>query len=231
MYYSPAMDEIKDFTDLATAFTGDIRHGFISQAEGNGMEKAGICSGDYLLFTRDREPENGDIVFLEVYGQSMCRRIFFEQVLPEKKACIRIRREDGNTPDLVADERDVRISGVFEGLVRNLSRKKNREKFKYLSSAQAEQDAVRLEKSQQADDQPGGRKKSIEDPSVSICYLDLPVRILNRLTGIGMHTIQDILDIPDKEALLAIPGLGKASYEQILHCLEKEGFDCRHLHW
>ena len=43
MYYSPAMDEIKDFTDLAAAFTGDIRQGFISQAEGNGMEKAGIC--------------------------------------------------------------------------------------------------------------------------------------------------------------------------------------------
>lgn len=42
MYYSPAMSEIKDFTDLAAAFTGDIRHGFISQAEGSGMEKAGI---------------------------------------------------------------------------------------------------------------------------------------------------------------------------------------------
>ena len=68
MYYSPAMDEIKDFTDLAAAFTGDIRHGFISRVEGSGMEKAGICSGDYLLFSRDREPENGDIVFLEVYG-------------------------------------------------------------------------------------------------------------------------------------------------------------------
>lgn len=48
--------------------------------------------------------------------------------------------------DLVADERDVRISGVFEGLIRNQSRRKNREKFKYFSSAQAEQDAVRLEK-------------------------------------------------------------------------------------
>lgn len=66
---------------------------------------------------------------------------------------------------------------------------------------------------------------------MSISHLDLPVRILNRLTGIGMHTIQDILDIPDKEALLAIPGLGKASYEQLLHRLEKDGFDCRHLHW
>ena len=40
MYYSPAMDEIKDFTDLAAAFTGDIRHGFISRVEGSGMEKS-----------------------------------------------------------------------------------------------------------------------------------------------------------------------------------------------
>ena len=31
---SLAMNEMKDFTDLAAAFTGDIQHGFISRAEG-----------------------------------------------------------------------------------------------------------------------------------------------------------------------------------------------------
>ena len=31
---SLAMNEMKDFTDLAAAFTGDIQHGFISRAKG-----------------------------------------------------------------------------------------------------------------------------------------------------------------------------------------------------
>ena len=31
---SLAMNEMKEFTDLAAAFTGDIQHGFISRAEG-----------------------------------------------------------------------------------------------------------------------------------------------------------------------------------------------------
>ena len=55
--------------------------------------------------------------------------------------------------------------------------------------------------------------------------------IYSCLAGIGMRTVQDILDVPDKEALYTIPGIGKAAYETILRSLEECGFDARHLRW
>lgn len=224
-------EEIRDFSDLAASFIRDVRHGFICRADGNGMKLAGIRSGDYLLFTKDSKAENGDIVYLEVYGQPMCRRIFFEPLSVNDPGKIRIRREDGITPDLIADKGDVRIVGVFAGLVRN-SRKKKEKVYHYLSPAQAKE-SVQKERGTEKKEASSGRQFLPEsrDPSMPISSLGLPVRLVKRLSEIGIHTAQDILDIPDKEAMLAIPGLGKRSYEGILEALDLFGFDARHLYW
>ncbi|GEM_PF-6728033 len=39
MNYSLSMNVMKDFTDPAAAFTGDIRHGFISLSVGNNVKR------------------------------------------------------------------------------------------------------------------------------------------------------------------------------------------------
>lgn len=218
-----------DFSDLAAEFTRDINSGFICKTEGNGMRDAGIHSGDYLLFTKDREPENGDIVYLEIYGQSMCRRIFFELPAGKTSGRIRIRREDGVTPDLVVDERDVQIQGIFEGLIRNKKRKKV---CHFYSAGQAEQEEKKKkEKEKVKDICPLSDQAYRKDPSVRVIQMGLPSRLANRLNEIGIRTAGDLLDIPDKEALLAIPGIGARSYGYILEALGGLGFDARHLTW
>ena len=224
-------EELRDFSDLAASFTHDIRGGFICRADGDGMKLAGIRSGDYLLFTRDREAESGDIVYLEVYGQYMCRRIFFEPSSEKGFGKIRIRREDEITPDLVADERDVQIGGIFMGLIRNSKKRKN-SIYHYFSPSQAEQSAQKDRKKEEMNASSiQAYKRGIQDTQLRIDNMGLPSRLVNRLSEIGMHTAKDILDIPDKEAILAIPGLGKRSYENILTALEHYGFDTSHLYW
>lgn len=228
-----SMEEFRDYNSLAASLIQDKNRGFISRAEnGGGMENAGIVSGDYLLFTKDREPVDGDIVYLEVYGQFMCRRIFFEPAPGRSPGRIRIRREDGITPDLLADERDVQIGGVFEGLIRDNGRRKKTRGYHYIPSCQAERSAkeVKKKKDSHKEETPPDTAKT-GNPSMPVVSLGLPARISNLLTGIGMHQVQDILDIPDKEVMLAIPGLGKKTYERILRELERHGFDIRHLRW
>ena len=223
-------NDLRDFSDLAVSFVHDIRDGFLCRTEGNGMRSAGIRSGDYLLFTKDREAENGDIVYLEVYGQFMCRRIFFEPSPAKGPGKIRIRREDGRTPDLVADERDVHLGGVFAGLVRK-SRKKEKI-YQYLSPSQTEE-AARKEREKEKMTSASVKSCRPEggDPSMKIDAMGLPARLTNRLLEMGMRTAKDVLDIPDKEAMLAIPGLGRKSYERILETLDSCGFDTGHLCW
>ena len=224
-------EEMQDFSDLAASFTRDIRGGFICRADGDGMKLAGIRSGDYLLFTRDREAENMDIVYLEVYGQYMCRRIFFEPSSEKGPGKIRIRREDGITPDLVVDEQDAQIGGIFMGLIRNSKKRKN-SIYHYFSPSQAEQSAQKDKKKEEMDmSSTRACQGGSQDMHLRIDNMDLPSRLVNRLSEIGIHTAKDILDIPDKEAILAIPGLGKRSYEKILAALEHYGFDTRHLYW
>lgn len=231
MYYTNSALTSIDYSDLAISFTGDISNGFISKVDGDGMKNAGIISGDYLLFTKDREPENGDIVYLEVYGQFMCRRIFFEPSPGKGPGSIRIRREDGITPDLVADERDVQIDGIFEGLIRKSGKRKSKI-IRYLTPEQAGKIAGE-EKEKTGNsavllnpDRPGG-----SDSSMSIHKMGFPTRLTNRLAEIGMRTAKDLLDIPDKDSLLAIPGLGKKYHERILEALEAYGFNVAHLYW
>ena len=82
---------------------------FILQAEGEGMKAAGISSGDLLVFDRSRVARSGDIAAVNVQGELLCRRIFFEA-----DGC-RLHREDGSTPDLLLHQASIR--GVLIGRI------------------------------------------------------------------------------------------------------------------
>ncbi len=88
---------------------------FVVIASGNGMRAAGICDGDYLLVDSQLEAQDGDIVMAKVNGEEMCRRIFLES-----NNRYRVRKEDGETPDIVTS--DCIIYGVMIGLSRSFNR-------------------------------------------------------------------------------------------------------------
>ena len=88
---------------------------YVVIASGNGMHEAGICDGDYLLMDSQLEVKDGDTVMARVNGEEMCRRIFLES-----DNRYRVRREDGETPDIVTS--DCIIYGVMIGLSRSFNR-------------------------------------------------------------------------------------------------------------
>lgn len=211
-------------------------HAFISRINEKGMEGAGIKEGDWLIFNPVAKPVNGDIVSLTVYGRPMCRRIFFITGPDGFPVRVRIHREDNITPDLLADTEDVIIRGVFSGLVRTGRKKKKDKTYQYLSIGQIK-NHIQEKNTKETDNtftpllSSDRKTEKHPDSSMHIQDLGLPARITNLFMGIGMRKAQDILDIYDKESLLAIPGLGKATYETTLSTLEDRGFDVRHLRW
>ena len=215
---------------------GLSKDSFILRASGNGMKGAGITDGDLLIFDPRIQPESSSLVYLSVYGVSMCRRVFFEGGSEEGNEQIRIRREDSITPDLVIDMEDVEIHASFIGLIRPAKRRKREENYQIFNAGTMEE-ATREDRSQASKEEPSqpplipSHTDSEPDLSMNIGCLGLPAKVSNCLTGIGLRTVQDILDIPGRDAMLAIPGLGKASYEKILTTLDTRGYDIRLLRW
>lgn len=54
-------EEVESYVRLPVLLFGKGEK-FIVTADGSGMEKFGIIDGDMLLFTRDIEPKDGDVV-------------------------------------------------------------------------------------------------------------------------------------------------------------------------
>lgn len=242
MYYSGNIyksheKEVRDYVCLSSLLIeGLSKDSFILRANGNGMKGAGITDGDLLIFDPHVQPESSSIVYLSVYGQPMCRRIFFEGNTGKDKRLIRIRREDSITSDLVADGDDVEIYASFIGLIRPTRRRKRKEDY-HIFSAETMEETSRQDRRKRSKEEPtptaviSSPTDSGPDLSMSIGCLGLPTKVSNCLTGIGLRTVQDILDIPGKDAMLAIPGLGRASYEKILNTLDTHGYDIRLLRW
>lgn len=87
---------------------------FIMNADGDGMVNAGIHNEDVIIFYRTKEAPSGSICAVRLNdGQTMCRRY-----LREGKR-IRLRRENGITPDLLVD--DCEVLGVMVTLVRKFN--------------------------------------------------------------------------------------------------------------
>lgn len=71
---------------------------FLMSAKGNEMIEAGIRDGDKLIFDKELEPAEGDIVLVSINEEQMCRRFF------HKNGVSYIRREDGVTHDMAVEE-------------------------------------------------------------------------------------------------------------------------------
>ena len=108
--------ELTAYIRLPTFLYGEIGEAVVLTAEGDGMQNAGIRSGDQLVFDMELQPQDGDIVMATVNGMVMCRRYFREGEQ------YRIRREDGSTPDIVTS--DCVILGVLVGLTRRYSNRR-----------------------------------------------------------------------------------------------------------
>ena len=105
-------EEAKDYVNIPTKVFPALKGGYIVTADGSGMVNAGIQSGDLLIMDTETVAQDGDIVAASLGDQFLCRRIFFEGTQ------VRLRREDGITPDVVTD--DCIIRGVLVGLMRNV---------------------------------------------------------------------------------------------------------------
>ena len=105
-------EEAKDYVNIPTKVFPALKGGYIVTADGSGMVNAGNQSGDLLIMDTDTVAQDGDIVAASLGDQFLCRRIFFEGTQ------VRLRREDGITPDVVTD--DCIIRGVLVGLMRNV---------------------------------------------------------------------------------------------------------------
>ena len=87
---------------------------FIAYMSGNGMILAGVLDGDVGIFYRTEKAESGDIVVVKVGdGEYQCRRF-----LRDRERKVRIRREDGVTPDVIVQEKEVTVIGVLITLIR-----------------------------------------------------------------------------------------------------------------
>lgn len=108
-------DDAMSFVHIPSGIFPSIKDGFIVTVDGNGMVNAGIQSGDHLILDTETDAQDGDIVVASANGQFLCRRIFFEGKQ------MRLRREDGTSPDVITD--DCIIRGVLVGLMRNIRKK------------------------------------------------------------------------------------------------------------
>ena len=86
---------------------------FIAYMSGNGMILAGVQDEDVGIFYRKDKAESGDIVVFKVGdGEYQGRRF-----LRYRGRKIRIRREDGVTPDVIVQEKEVAVIGVLVTLI------------------------------------------------------------------------------------------------------------------
>lgn len=88
---------------------------FVLEARGDSMVNAGILDGDRVIFEKDAEPRTGEIVAALIDGQTTLKRFLVHQ----KRAFL--RAENPRFKDLIP-VRELKIQGVFRGLLRTVRR-------------------------------------------------------------------------------------------------------------
>ena len=106
-------DEIIETTDLLPSREGD----FFLRVRGDSMIGDGILDGDWVLLRPNLDVQHGEIAALLVgeAHETTLKRIFF---LPEKTEII-LRASNPRYPDLVVNAQDVKVAGIFRGLIRH----------------------------------------------------------------------------------------------------------------
>jgi repressor LexA len=106
-------DEIIDTTNLLPSREGD----FFLRVRGDSMIGDGIFDGDWVLLRPNLEVQHGEIAALLVgeAHETTLKRVFF---LPEKAEII-LRASNPRYPDLVVNAQDVKVAGIFRGLIRH----------------------------------------------------------------------------------------------------------------
>ena len=106
-------DEIIETTDLLPSREGD----FFLRVRGDSMIGDGILDGDWVLLRPNLEVQHGEIAALLVgeAHETTLKRVFF---LPEKAEII-LRASNPRYPDLVVNAQDVKVAGIFRGLIRH----------------------------------------------------------------------------------------------------------------
>lgn len=109
---APEKTKVRETAVTPKGIFGTVGEGLVLQADGDGMCNAGIHIGDWLIFDTERILQDGDIAIIGFDNGKetvACRRLLFED---GRK---RIRREDGETADIIVDE--CRVYAVMVGIM------------------------------------------------------------------------------------------------------------------
>lgn len=106
-------DEIIETADLLPYREGD----FFLRVRGDSMAGDGILDGDWVLLRPNLGVQHGEIAALLVgeAHETTLKRVFF---VPEKSEII-LRASNPRYPDLVVNAEDVKVAGIFRGLIRH----------------------------------------------------------------------------------------------------------------
>jgi repressor LexA len=103
---------ILDERELLSFREGD----FLLQVKGDSMVGDGILPGDKVLLRPNVEPHDGEIAAVIVGSEATLKRVYFQA------GKMILRASNPAYPDMVVKEGDVRVAGVFRGLVRDANR-------------------------------------------------------------------------------------------------------------
>jgi repressor LexA len=108
-------EEITEPAHLLAYREGD----FLLRVHGDSMVGDGILDGDWVLLRPNVAVQHGDIaaVLVGEAHEATLKRVL---VVPEKSEII-LRASNPRYPDLVAKAEDVKVAGIFRGLIRHAS--------------------------------------------------------------------------------------------------------------
>jgi repressor LexA len=106
-------EEVIETSDLLPYREGD----FFLRVRGDSMVGDGIMDGDWVLLRPNLGVQHGVIAALLVgeAHETTLKRVFF---MPEKSEII-LRASNPRYPDLVVNAQDVKVAGIFRGLIRH----------------------------------------------------------------------------------------------------------------
>jgi len=79
---SPADDYLDEFLDLNQKLITNKSATFLTRAEGNSMQGAGIFSGDLLIVDRSLKPVSGKVVVASLNGELVVKRYSLREGQP-----------------------------------------------------------------------------------------------------------------------------------------------------